>query len=102
MKVHHRIALQLCLLLCSMPLFSQSNTGELHIKVTDPSGLGVRCSISLVSEANQYRNSLATDERGNLDAQRLPYGVYQIIIQQAGFADVSETIEIRSAIPAEH
>lgn len=102
MKVHRRIALQLCLLLCSMPLFSQSNTGELRIKVTDPSGLGVRCSISLVSEANQYRNTLATDEQGNLDAQRLPYGVYQIAIQRAGFADVSETVEIRSAIPAEH
>jgi hypothetical protein len=96
------ITLVLCIFLCSVPLLSQSNTGELHIKVTDPSGLGVRCSISLVSKANQYRNTLATDEQGNLDAQRLPYGVYQITIQQAGFADVSESIEIRSSIPAEH
>ena len=96
------IALLLCLLLCSMPLFSQSDTGELRIKVTDPSGLAVRCSVELVSEANQYRNMLATDEQGNLDVQRLPYGIYQLAIKQAGFADVSESIEIRSSIPAEH
>ena len=96
------IALLLSILLCSMPLFSQSNTGELRIKVSDPSGLAVRCSVELVSEANQYRNTLATDEQGNLDVQRLPYGIYQLAIAQAGFADVSESIEIRSSIPTEH
>jgi len=85
-----------------MSLFSQSNTGELRIQVTDPSGLGVRCSVELVSEANQYHNTLATNEQGGLDVQRLPYGVYQLAIKQTGFADVSESIEIRSSIPAEH
>jgi hypothetical protein len=37
-----------------------------------------------------------------LNVQRLPYGVYQLNIKQAGFADVSESIEIRSSIPTEH
>jgi TonB-dependent receptor-like protein len=100
--IRHRYAIPLlCLLLCSIPLFSQSNAGELRIRVTDPAGLGVRCSVELVSEANQYRNTLATDEQGNLDVQRLPYGVYQLVIQQAGFADVSEPVEIRSSIPTD-
>jgi TonB-dependent Receptor Plug Domain len=85
-----------------MPAFGQSSAGELRIKVTDPSGLGVRCSVELVSEANQYRNTLVTDDQGNLDVQRLPYGVYQLGIKQPGFADMSESVEIRSSIPAEH
>ncbi len=101
MSKHCYIAALSCLL-CAMPLLSQSNTGELRIKVTDPSGLAVRCSVELISEANQYRNSLATDDRGSLDVQRLPFGVYQLEINQPGFADVSESIEIRSSIPTDH
>ena len=96
------IALLPCLLWCAMPLLAQSSAGELRIKVTDPSGLGMRCSVELVSDANQYRNTLATDDQGNLDVERLPYGVYQLEIKQPGFADVSQSIEIRSSIPTEH
>src|SRR5581483_5491098 len=92
----------LILLLCILPAFGQSNDGELHLKVTDPSGLGVRCAVKFVSEANQYENVFATDDTGNLALQRLPYGIYRVHIEQAGFAPVSKSIEIRSAIPAEY
>jgi len=83
-------------------LSAQTNTGELRLKVTDPAGLGVKTRVKISSEANQYHNALATDDEGNAVAQRLPYGVYQIEVQQPGFADVSESIEIRSSIPMEH
>ena len=92
----------LAVFLCALPLFAQSDTGELRIKVTDPSGLGVKCSIELVSEANQYRNILSSDDEGNLEVQRLPFGVYQLEINKAGFAALSESIEIRSSIPTDH
>ena len=46
------------LLLFALPLVAQSNTGELHLKVTDSSGLGVKAAVELVSEANDYQNSL--------------------------------------------
>jgi hypothetical protein len=82
-------------------LCAQSNNGELRLKVTDPSGLGVKTTVQIVSEANHYRNALVTDSQGSLDVQRLPYGVYQIKISQSGFADVSETVEIRSSFPAD-
>jgi hypothetical protein len=88
-------------LLLSSPLFAQSNTGELHLKVADPSRLGVRTTVLIVSEANQYRNTLATAEDGTLDVQRLPFGIYRLDITQAGFAPASETVEIRSSIPLE-
>jgi hypothetical protein len=90
------------LLLFALPLVAQSNTGELHLKVTDPSGLGVKAAVQLVSEANDYQNSLSTDESGVLIAKRLPFGVYRIQIQQPGFAEVSTPVQIRSAVPTHY
>ncbi|MFZ0814292.1 MAG: TonB-dependent receptor [Candidatus Sulfotelmatobacter sp.] len=86
-------------LLWTLPMFAQSFTGELRLTVTDPSGSGVKSSVGLISEANQYRSTLTTDDQGNLDAKRLPYGIYQVQIEAPAFAKVSESIEIRSALP---
>ena len=80
----------------------QANHGELRLKVIDPAGLGVRTPVRIVSEANGYRNTLDTDDEGNLIAQRLPYGVYNIEIKQPGFANVLETISVRSSVPMEY
>ncbi|HXM22699.1 MAG TPA: TonB-dependent receptor [Terriglobales bacterium] len=92
----------LVLLFWAVPLFAQSNSGELRLKVTDPAGFGVRSSIQLVSEVNQVRKTLVTDEGGNLVAKLLPFGVYRLEVQREGFAPFSDSIEIRSAIPAEY
>jgi TonB-dependent Receptor Plug Domain len=90
------------LFLCGLPLYCQSNRGELHLKVTDPAGLPLRAAVEIVSEANQYRNALTTNDQGSLHVQRLPYGLYQLEIRQPGFAVLSETIEIHSSIPTEY
>jgi hypothetical protein len=87
--------------LFSLPTFGQTNSGELHLKVTDPSGLGVKTTVQITSEANQYRNTLATSDQGNLDVQRLPFGIYRLDVNQPGFAAASEDIQIRSSIPFE-
>ncbi|MGB6885983.1 MAG: TonB-dependent receptor plug domain-containing protein, partial [Candidatus Acidiferrum sp.] len=88
-------------LVCAWPAFGQTNSGELHLKVTDPSGLGVKTVILIISSANQYRNALATSDRGTLDVQRLPYGIYELAIQQTGFAPFSGSVEIHSTLPIE-
>src|SRR5277367_170810 len=88
--------------LCTTPLLCQSNRGELRLKVTDPAGLAVKTTVQIVSQANQYRNNLATDDQGRLDVQRLPYGVYQLEVRQPGFAPISEAVDIHSSIPTEH
>jgi hypothetical protein len=88
--------------LCSLTLYCQGNRGELRLKVTDPSGLGAKTTVLIVSEANQYRNALTTSEQGTLDVQRLPFGVYQLEITQTGFLPMSETVEIRTSVPTEH
>jgi len=92
----------LLLLVLAAPLFAQSNNGELRLKVTDQKGLGARSSVKLVSEVNQLRKMLVTDEGGNLVAKLLPFGVYRLEVQGEGFAPFSGSIEIRSAIPTEY
>ncbi len=89
------------LFFCALPLLCQSNNGELRLKVTDPSGLGVKTTVHILSEANEYRKALATSNQGSLEVQRLPYGIYQLRIEQPGFAAVSEAVVIRSPLPVE-
>ena len=83
-------------------LFGQSNYGELRLKVTDPAGLGVKTTVHLTCEANQYHSALTTNEQGILAVQRLPYGIYQVGITEAGFVSISESVEIRSSLPTDY
>ena len=85
--------------LWALPLLGQSFTGELRLTVTDPAGLRLKSTVELVSQGNEYRHTFRTDDQGNLDAKRLPYGIYQVQIQAQGFAEASESVEIRSALP---
>ncbi len=89
------------LFLCALPAFSQTYSGELQLKVTDSSGGAVKAVVHLVSEANQYSATLETNNQGQLTVQRLPYGVYRLEIEKAGFAPVSEALIIRSALPVQ-
>src|ERR1700682_4607930 len=43
----------LFVLMLAMAQFGQSNTGELHLTVTDGSGLALESQVELVSEVNQ-------------------------------------------------
>lgn len=88
------------LLLCALSAVAQSNYGELRLRVTDPSGLGIKCSVELLSEVNEYRNVFTTENDGTLIAKRLPFGIYLVQIQLDGFIPVSESVDIRSAIPS--
>lgn len=86
---------------CAITLFAQSNTGELRLKVTDPGGLGLKISVTLVCEATQFRDSYDSDSNGYVTARHLPFGVYHLRIASEGFAPLDDSIEIRSAIPTE-
>ncbi len=95
----NRLLFLLLLFLYARPAFCQANSGELRLKVIDPSGMPVETPVLIVSEANQYRSSLATNDRGELDLLRLPFGIYQVQIDQPGFEPASAAIRIRSSIP---
>jgi hypothetical protein len=87
------------LLLFAVPLLAQSTTGELRLTVDDPAGAALKATVSLVSQGNQYRQTFVTNQQGDVDAKRLPYGMYQVQIQAQGFAVASEAVEIDSALP---
>ena len=90
------------LLLLTVAQFGQSDTGELRLTVSDPSGLRIRSTVELVSEANQIRRSVETDPQGALVEKRLPFGIYHVGVQRDGFATFSALIEIRSEIPTDY
>jgi hypothetical protein len=92
-------ALLIAVFLWALPTLGQSSTGELRLTVDDPAGLGVKGTVDLVSQGNEYRHTFTTDDQGSMDAKRLPYGIYQAQIRVPGFAEVSESVEIRSALP---
>ena len=87
---------------CASTVLCQSNRGELHLKVVDPKGAGVKTFVQIKSEANGYQNVLATDDQGSLDLRRMPYGIYQLVIEQAGFAVSADTVQINSTIAIDH
>ncbi len=71
----------------------------MRLTVADPAGAGVKATVDLISQGNHYRQTFVTDDQGNVDAKRLPYGIYQLQIQAKGFAEASQPVDIRSALP---
>lgn len=90
------------LLLFALPAFGQANQGELRIKVTDPAGLAVKTEVRLESEANHYTHTLETDAQGDLIAEHLPFGRYEIAVDQRSFAPYSEAVDVQSSIPVRY
>jgi hypothetical protein len=91
----------LFVLMFAVQLWGQSNSGGLRLQVVDPTGLGLQTSVELVSEANQFRQTYATNEAGHLAARNLPFGMYRLEVRRPGFAVYSGVLEVRSAVPAE-
>jgi outer membrane cobalamin receptor len=85
--------------LCALSARAQRVRGELRLEVHDPSGNAVPPSGELVSEANGVRRTFVTGPEGRYVAQDLPFGVYRLSLQAAGFAPWSDLVEIRSEVP---
>ena len=94
--------LTLLFLFCAAAALCQSNRGELHLKIVDPNGVGLKTSVQMKSEANGYQSTLVTDDQGALDVRRMPFGIYQLTIEQSGFAVTSDTVQINSSIAIDH
>jgi outer membrane cobalamin receptor len=81
--------------------FSQANTGELRLSVTDSSDLPVQAEVEVSSKADAYAHTADTDGEGRFTAKRLPFGFYAVTVRRTGFMTATQTVEIRSAIPKE-
>jgi hypothetical protein len=90
----------LWLLVCGV-LLGQVDSGVLRLAVTDPAGLALPCSGALVSAATQTRRAFQTDNAGHFTFQHLPFGIYRLTVEHAGFTPGSSLVEIRSSVPRE-
>jgi hypothetical protein len=91
----------LILLFCTLPLFAQSNTGEIRLSISDPHGFGAKSSVEVTSAANEYHKTFFTSDAGEVSIKRLPFGVYLVVISSTGFASISANLEVRSSSPTE-
>ena len=87
------------LFLSAIQVSAQNSSGELHLRVTDPSGAGLSSRVRLVSQSNDYRTSLNTNESGELVVRNLPHGAYTLQVQCEGFASSNRFFETRSSVP---
>jgi len=92
-------ALTIAVFLWALPILSQSTTGELRLTITGPNGLASRARLRSSARATSIGIRSRRTEQGVLDAKRLPYGIYQLQIRAQGFAQDSEPVDIRSALP---
>jgi outer membrane cobalamin receptor len=88
----------LSLLFC-LRTTAQFQTGELMIKVTDPSGLPLPCSVSVASEATRTRRQAQTNDSGQFTFAHLPFGLYRVTAEHAGFAPQTALVDIHSPSP---
>jgi hypothetical protein len=87
------------LLLGAAPLWSQANYGEVHLRITDPSGAPISALVALRCSGNGFDKSFKSDGVSVTIVKQIPYGVYQLNVLQPGLAPYSKIIVVRSALP---
>ncbi len=83
-------------------VFAQFEKGELRVSVTDATGLALPSSLTLVSEASRTKRESNTNDAGQFTFQHLPFGVYQVTVEHAGFNPYSTIVEIRTRSSSRH
>ena len=79
-----------------IPVFSQTEKGQISGQVTDPQGLVVpKATVEIINRDNAAKREAETDEAGRYSVTGLPAGRYKITVRAAGFADfLSEDINL--------
>jgi hypothetical protein len=80
-------------------LLAQSDRGELRLVVKDGAGAAVPAAVDLVNQSTETRQNIQLPADGRYSFKNLPFGYYRLLITQPGFANFSELIELRSALP---
>jgi outer membrane receptor protein involved in Fe transport len=78
---------------------AQTDVGEIRLIVTGPADAPIVASGLLASEAPPMRRSFTTDAEGRFTLSRVPFGVYVLTIEAAGYLPQQMTVDVRSARP---
>ena len=75
------------------------NAGAVRGTVTDPSGAVVpNAAVHLTNAASGFSRSASTDALGQFEISNVPFNPYRITVTANGFAPMSQSLEIRSAV----
>ncbi len=86
-------------LFACLTLNGQNSSGEIHVQVKDPSGVGMEASGKLESLVPGVERSFQTDAHGEYTLGGVPYGRYRLEFSRAGFVTSSVLIDVRSPTP---
>jgi hypothetical protein len=87
------------LLLSSLTLFGQLQTGEIRLEVKDQAGSAMQATGMIESLSAGIRRTYETDVQGAHTFGSLPFGRYRLQVGRSGFATQELLIEVRSAVP---
>ncbi len=83
------------------PARAQLASGEIRLTVNDATGLPVPASGVLTSDSSGTQRAFESDASGRFTFDRLPFGVYRLVVHAPGFSPRSEIVNVRSALPRE-
>src|SRR6266702_3014609 len=98
-KILRAIGILAVFFLCALNARAQRVRGELRLEVHDPHGAVVSPAGELISEANGIRRTFVAGPEGRYVAQDLPFGVYRLSLQAAGFAPWRELLDLVAEQP---
>ncbi len=91
-------AAQLSLMLAQVAA-GQVMDGRLRIQIRDASERPVAATVELIGRNPQFLSRMDAGANGVATMNRIPPGVYRLSVRSAGFAEHTEPIDIRSAVP---
>ena len=82
--------------------FAQSgNAGTIRGTVTDPSGAVIPgATVHLTNSVSGLDRSVTTDATGQFAISNVPFNPYTVAVTASGFANLTQSVEIRSAVGA--
>ncbi len=95
-------------LLAVLSAVAQSNGGELRLQVTDPSVLGIKCTVELPSEVNQPSQLRPRTPRSPTIRRRLSdnfiraHHVIILMLQHMAVVDIASGVTFKSSNDGEH
>src|SRR5215469_3002295 len=80
----------LSLFLSASAGYSQAQTGRISGTITDPQGLAIpMATVDVINRDTQAKKETKTDDVGHYTVTELPAGRYQVVVQAAGFENLT-------------
>ncbi len=76
---------------------AQGYSGELRVSVVDPTGRHLPATVTVTGA--RFERRIATNGQSEADLKAVPFGIYRVAAECAGFAAITETVDLHSAVP---